>query len=125
MSMPPSSVDSAFSATPLRDASRWHPAEYAFWVLPVLAYFVFGENLSLLSQIAIAALFCLSLDLILGYAGIVSLGHAAFFGVGAYAAGLLAKHGWGDPLLGLAAAAAIAAAAGGVTTVIVRRGAHL
>jgi branched-chain amino acid transport system permease protein len=125
MSMPPSSVDSAFSATPLRDASRWHPAEYAFWVLPVLAYFIFGENLSLLSQIAIAALFCLSLDLILGYAGIVSLGHAAFFGVGAYAAGLLAKHGWGDPLLGLAAAAAIAAAAGFVTSFLVLRGSDL
>ena len=50
----------------------------------------------------ITALFALSLDLILGYAGIVSLGHAAFFGLGAYTAGLLAKHGWGDPLLGLA-----------------------
>jgi hypothetical protein len=45
-------------------------------------------------------LFALSLDLILGYAGIVSLGHAAFFGVGAYAAGCSPRHGWGDPLLG-------------------------
>jgi p-hydroxybenzoate 3-monooxygenase len=42
-----------------------------------------------------------TLDLILGYAGIVSLGHAAFFGVGAYAAGLLAVHGWGEPVTGL------------------------
>jgi len=45
--------------------------------------------------------FALSLDLILGYAGIVSLGHAAFFGLGAYAAGLAAKHGWGEPITGL------------------------
>ena len=54
------------------------------------------------SQILITGLFALSLDLILGYAGIVSLGHAAFFGIGAYAAGLLAVHGWGEPLSGLA-----------------------
>ena len=54
------------------------------------------RNLILLNEIAILALFALSLDLILGYAGIVSLGHAAFFGLGAYAAGLLSKHGFGD-----------------------------
>ncbi len=62
--------------------------------------------LLLASQIAITALFALSLDLILGYAGIVSLGHAAFFGFGAYTAGLLAKRGWGEPLTGLLIAAA-------------------
>ena len=54
----------------------------------------------ILNEIAILALFALSLDLILGYAGIVSLGHAAFFGAGAYTAGLLAKHVTGDPLAG-------------------------
>ena len=107
-----------------RDA-RWQPAEFVFWLLPVLAWFVFPENLSLLTQIAIIALFALSLDLILGYAGIVSLGHAAFFGLGAYAAGLLAKYGFGDPLLGLAAAVALAAAAGFVTSFLVLRGADL
>ena len=58
------------------------------------------------SQILITGLFAVTLDLILGYAGIVSLGHAAFFGVGAYAAGLLAVHGWGEPLSGLAVAGA-------------------
>ncbi len=61
--------------------------------------------LMLASQIAITALFALSLDLILGYAGIVSLGHAAYFGVGAYAAGLLSKYGWGEPITGLMVAA--------------------
>ena len=85
--------------------------EFAFWLIPIAAYFVFPADLALLSQIAITALFVLSLDLILGYAGIVSLGHAAFFGIGAYAAGLLAKYGWGDPLLGLAAAGLVAARA--------------
>jgi len=116
---------SGFDATPLRDASHWRRAEYAFWLLPVLAYFVFGENLALLSQIAITALFCLSLDLILGYAGIISLGHAAFFGLGAYAAGLMAKYGWGDPFLGLAGAAGVAAAAGVLTSFLVLRGSDL
>jgi branched-chain amino acid transport system permease protein len=114
-----------FDAGPLRDAARWKKAEYAFWLLPVLAYFAFDEQLSLLSQIAITALFTLSLDLILGYAGIVSLGHAAFFGVGAYAAGLLAKYGYGDPLLGLMGAALVAGLAGFVSSFLVLRGADL
>jgi branched-chain amino acid transport system permease protein len=110
---------------PLNRDSRWQPAEFAFWLLPILAWFVFPENLPLLSQIAITGLFVLSLDLILGYAGIVSLGHAAFFGLGAYAAGLLAKYGYGDPLLGLAAASVLAMCGGFVTSFLVLRGADL
>lgn len=110
---------------PLRRDERWHAAEYAFWLLPVLAYFAFGDNLLFMSQIAIAALFALSLDLILGYAGIVSLGQAAFFGCGAYAAGWLAQRGLGDPLLGLGVAAAAAAALGFVTSFLVLRGSDL
>src|SRR5690606_38492882 len=66
--------------------------------------------------VLIAGLFALSLDLILGYAGVVSLGHAAIFGVGAYAAGLLSVHGHGEPLSGLLAAAAAAAAVGFLTS---------
>ncbi len=114
-----------FDAGPLRNASRWQPAEYAFWVLPVAAFFIFPEDLSLLSQIVITALFALSLDLILGYAGIVSLGHAAFFGIGAYAAGLMAKYGWNDPILGLLGAGLIAALIGFLTSFLVLRGADL
>jgi branched-chain amino acid transport system permease protein len=114
-----------FDAGPLRRASRWKAPELAFWVLPVAAYFVFPEDLALLSQIAITALFALSLDLILGYAGIVSLGHAALFGTGAYAAGLLARAGWNDPLLGLLAGAGASAALGFVTGFLVLRGADL
>jgi branched-chain amino acid transport system permease protein len=89
----------------LRAQTRWRPAEIVFWLATLLPYVLFPNYLSLASQIAIAGLFALSLDLILGYAGIVSLGHAAFFGVGAYTAGLLSKYGWGEPLTGLAAAA--------------------
>ena len=67
----------------------------------------------------------MSLDLILGYAGIVSLGHAAYFGVGAYAAGLVSKHGWGEPLTGLAMAALAAGIVGYATSFVICRFRHL
>jgi branched-chain amino acid transport system permease protein len=102
--------------------ARWRPIEVAFWLLPLPCFVLFPGYLVLGSQIFITALFALSLDLILGYAGIVSLGHAAFFGVGAYTAGLLAHHGWGEPLSGLAAAAAAAALVGFLTSFLVVRG---
>ena len=116
---------SSIVLTPRQRADRWRPAELAFWLLPFVGYFLFPDNLVLLTQIAITALFCLSLDLILGYAGIVSLGHAAFFGVGAYTAGLLAAHGWGEPVSGLLVAAVVSAALGFVTSLLVLRGADL
>jgi branched-chain amino acid transport system permease protein len=106
-------------------SDRWQPLEIAFWLLPVAAYFAFPGYLVLGSQILIVGLFAVSLDLILGYAGIVSLGHAAFFGIGAYTAGLLAVHGWGEPLTGLLAAAATAALAGFAVSFLVVRGADL
>ena len=124
MSIKPNKGPLLAAQSPPRPSS-WRPAEYAFWLLPVLGYFVFADNLPLMSQIAITGLFAVSLDMILGYAGIVSLGHAAFFGLGAYCAGLLAKYGWGDPLLGLAAAMLLTAAAGFVTSFLVLRGADL
>ncbi|HEU4924519.1 MAG TPA: branched-chain amino acid ABC transporter permease, partial [Burkholderiales bacterium] len=88
-----------------RERTRWRPLEIVFWLCTLLPFVVTPSYLSLASQIAITALFALSLDLILGYAGIVSLGHAAFFGVGAYTAGLLSKHYIGEPLTGLLLAA--------------------
>lgn len=104
---------------------RWHPAEWAFWLVPVAVFFALPGYLILGSQILITGLFALSLDLILGYAGIVSLGHAAFFGLGAYTAGLLGAHGWGEPLTGLLAAAAVAAFAGWLCSYLVVRGGDL
>jgi branched-chain amino acid transport system permease protein len=100
-------------------------SEAAFWVVVAAAWFLFPGYLVLGSQILIVAIFALSLDLILGYAGIVSLGHAAFFGVGAYTAGLLAVHGWGEPLSGLAAAGAVAALVGFAASFLVVRGEDL
>src|SRR5438552_16890910 len=80
---------------------RWRRIEIAFWLCTLAPFVAAPAYLQLASQIAITALFALSLDLILGYAGIDSLGHAAYFGVGAYTAGLLARPGWGEPLCGL------------------------
>jgi len=104
---------------------KWTRAEIGFWLIPVAAFFLFPHYLTLGSQVLIAGLFALSLDLILGYARIISLGHAAFFGLGAYTAGLLARHGYGEPLSGLILAAAIAAAAGWITSFLIVRGQDL
>ena len=101
---------------------RWSPLEVAFWLLPVAAYFAFPGYLVLISQIMIIGLFALSLDLMLGYAGIVSLGHAAFFGLGAYTAGLLSVHGWSEPLSGLLAGAVVAGLFGFVVSFLVAYG---
>lgn len=77
-------------------------AEAIPWVVAILAFFAFPDYLQLGSQILIMIIFAISLDLILGYAGIISLGHAAFFGVGAYTAGILSAHmGWSEPITGL------------------------
>ena len=103
-------------------SNRWTRLEIAFWLLPVACFFLLPGYLVLGSQILITALFALSLDIVLGYAGIVSLGHAAFFGIGAYSAGLLARHGWGEPISGLALAALVAAAIGWLTSFLVVRG---
>jgi branched-chain amino acid transport system permease protein len=104
---------------------RWRPLEVAFWLATLLPFWLTPSYLSLASQIAITALFALSLDLILGYAGIVSLGHAAFFGTGAYAAGLIAKHYWGEPLSALVVSAVVAGLLGYALSHIVVRFRHL
>jgi len=101
------------------------PLEVVFWLATLLPFVVTPNYLSLASQIAITALFALSLDLILGYAGIVSLGHAAFFGVGAYTAGLIAKHYWTEPLSGLLAAGVASGVLGYALSHIVVRFRHL
>ena len=109
----------------LQSLSRWSGGEIAFWLATLMPFFLFPNYLSLASQIAITALFALSLDLILGYAGVVSIGHAAFFGIGAYGAGLFSKFVWGEPLSGLLVGALLAGIAGYATSFIVCRFRHL
>jgi branched-chain amino acid transport system permease protein len=106
--------------------SRWSAYEIVFWLGALVPFFLFPTYLGLASQIAIAALFAISVDLILGYAGIVTLGHAMFFGLGAYTAGLLsARLGWGEPLSGLLLAGAVAGLTGFVVSYLVVRVQHL
>ena len=104
---------------------RWHPAEWLFWAAAAGSLLLSGHHL-LLTEIAILALFALSLDLILGFAGIVSLGHGAFFGLGAYVAGIVALRWTAEPLSGLAIATAASAALGLLTApLLVRRATDL
>jgi branched-chain amino acid transport system permease protein len=91
------------------------------WLAAAAAFFLFPDYLPLGAQILVNILFALSLDLILGYAGIVTLGHAAFFGVGAYTAGLLAAHGWGEPISGLVVAGLVASIVGLASGAIILR----
>ncbi len=110
----------------VRRLARWRASETVFWLLAFAAIFLFPNRYLILTEIAWLALFALSLDLILGYAGIVSLGHAAFFGVGAYTAGLLAFHGLiKEPVVALLVAGLVAMMLGFVTSFLIIRGADL
>src|SRR3984957_16743087 len=109
-----------------KEHARWHWSEMAFWILALSCAFLFPSRFLIMTDIVRLALFALSLDLILGYAGIVSLGHAAFFGVGAYSAGLLALHGIvNEPVAALIVAGLVATVIGFLTSFLVIRGVDL
>jgi branched-chain amino acid transport system permease protein len=112
-------------AASLRADARWRWWEIALFVVLVLSWWLLPSHALLFNEIAILALFAVSLDLILGYAGIVSLGHAAFFGFGAYGAALFAKLAMPDPLVGMAFAVLISAALGALTSLLILRGSDL
>jgi branched-chain amino acid transport system permease protein len=109
----------------LRRRERWRWPEIAFWLAILAAILLIPSRAALANEMLIAGLFALSLDLILGLAGVVSLGQAAFFGLGAYTAAILANSGYDDPLLGLAAAIVPCALVGAVTAPLLLRGADL
>jgi branched-chain amino acid transport system permease protein len=100
---------------------RLKPIEVLPWLVALGVFFLLPQYLTLGSQILIMVLFALSLDITLGYAGVIILGHAAFYGMGAYTAGLLAVHGWGDPIAGLVASAATAAILGLLSGAVILR----
>lgn len=122
---PPARVDAADVSRGLLAPARWKPWEIALWLAIAASPFVVPQHAALINDIAITALFALSLDIVLGYAGIVSLGHAAFFGLGAYGAALFAKHVMPDPLVGLVVAGALGAALGALTSPMIVRGTDL
>lgn len=99
----------------LRSRGRVKPQEILFWLAVLASFFFLPDRHLLLSEIAILGLFAVSLDLIIGYAGVVSLGHGAFFGLGAYVAGLTAIHLTGEPISGLVLAGLAAAGLGLLT----------
>ena len=109
----------------LLKASRFKPWELAIWVVAFSLPVALSSHALIVNEIAIVALFAISLDLVLGYTGIVSLGHAAFFGMGAYTAALFAKHVMPDPLAGLVVATAAATLLGALCSLTIMRGTDL
>ena len=107
----PSSTTTTYESALLHKA-RWRPLEFVVWAVAFALPFLMPSHSLLVNEIAIVALFAMSLDLILGYTGIVSLGHAAFFGFGAYAAALFAKLVMPDPTVGLVFATVLSALLG-------------
>ncbi len=106
-------------------AGRWRVWEPLLWIVAFALPLLMPSHALIINEVAIVALFAVSLDLVLGYTGIVSLGHAAFFGMGAYAAALFAKLVIPDPLLGLVFGIAVATALGAVCSLTILRGTDL
>ncbi|MEP6772125.1 MAG: branched-chain amino acid ABC transporter permease [Polaromonas sp.] len=109
----------------LLSASRWRLWEPLLWLSAFAAPVLLPSHALIINEIAIVALFAISLDLILGYTGIVSLGHAAFFGMGGYAAALFAKLVMPDPLVGLAVGIVAATLLGALCSFTIMRGSDL
>jgi branched-chain amino acid transport system permease protein len=113
MTPPPAGAAGHPAARALAGRHRLRAWEPIPWVLALAFYFAFPKHLGFGTELLVTILFAISLDLVLGYAGIVTLGHAAFFGAGAYTVGMLAKHGlWNEPITGLIFGALVAAAIG-------------
>jgi branched-chain amino acid transport system permease protein len=104
---------------------RWRLWEPVLWLLALASPWLLASHALIINEIAIVALFAVSLDLVLGYTGIVSLGHAAFFGMGAYAAALFAKLVMPDPLVGLVFGVVVATGVGAICSFTIIRGSDL
>ena len=125
MSAPDAAETARRLAAHLQRRARWRWPEIVFWVAILALIFALPSRAGIINEVLIAGLFALSLDLILGLTGIVSLGHAAFLGLGAYSAAILASKGVADPALGLAFGAAVAAVVGLISAPLLLRGGDL
>ena len=97
----------------------WEPIP---WICAIAFFYLFPRHLGFGNELLVMVLFALSLDLVLGYAGIITLGHAAFFGIGAYTVGMLAHHGlWTEPISGLLIAAVVASIFGLISGLVLLR----
>lgn len=118
--LPPSSQHPAALALTRRHRVLWW--EPLPWILALAFYFMFPRYLGFGTELLITILFAISLDLALGYAGIVTLGHAAFFGAGAYTVGMLANHGiWSEPISSLLIGGLVAGAVGFLSGLVLLR----
>ena len=117
--------DQARAMRLMRRRSRIRFFEFIIWPAAVAAIFLLPSKMLILTEIAILALFAVSLDLVLGFAGIVSLGHTAFFGIGAYTAGLFARHYFAEPVTGLLVAGVVSGILGFATSFLILRGSDL
>ena len=113
------------SLNPLLVNRRWKPWEAVLWLIALVSPLLLPSHALIINEIAIVALFAVSLDLILGYTGIVSLGHAAFFGMGAYTAALFSKLVMPDPTVGLLVAVVVATLLGAICSMTIIRGSDL
>lgn len=118
-------MDNMTAQQQLLSKNRLRGWEPLVWLVAFVLPFVFPGHALIVNEVAIVALFAVSLDLVLGYTGIVSLGHAAFLGFGAYAAALFAKHVMPDPLLGLIVGTAAATVLGALCSLTILRGTDL
>ncbi len=125
MSASPVETSRARIVAHLRRRQPWRWSEICFWVAALAAIVLAPSRAGLFNEIAIAGLFALSLDLVLGLAGVVSLGHAAFFGLGAYSTAVLSAAGLAEPTSDLVIASAIAGALGLATAPLLLRGSDL
>ena len=125
MSAPDAAETARRLAAHLQRRARWRWPEIVFWLAILALILALPSRAGIINEILIAGLFALSLDLILGLTGIVSLGHAAFLGLGAYSAAILASKGVADPMLGLAFGAVVAALVGLASAPLLLRGGDL
>ena len=109
----------------LLSSARMRGWEPLVWLVAFALPLLVPGHALIVNEVAIVALFAVSLDLVLGYAGIVSLGHAAFLGFGAYASALFAKLVMPDPLVGLLFGMACATLLGAVCSLTILRGTDL
>lgn len=118
---PSQALSGAAQVAPALRRKRLGMLDALLLLAAVATYFFADLYLALATSVLIMIIFALSLDLVQGYCGIETLGHAAFFGSGAYAAGLFALHVSPNPLLGLVAGAVVAAVVGLITGIVVLR----
>jgi branched-chain amino acid transport system permease protein len=119
------SLEHGTAAARLRRPAIPFLPELIIVTLGIGAFFAFPNDLAFLARILITGLFVLSLSLVLGQAGIPTLGHSASMGTGAYAAGLFAIHVSQDPLIGLLVGGLAGGGIAVATGALLLRTAHL